>query len=375
VSGRPPRVLVLTAGVGAGHEVPARVLARAIRSRRPDAHVDVVDTLDAMGRVLHRVAEDGMRRTSAGRRLHWVFDVQYVLFARLPPGRAVGRAALHRLGGPGLLAEVERRAPDVVVSTYPAATEVLGRLRRTGRLHVPAVGAITDLSSLWYWASPGIDLHLVTQPESVPEVERIAGPTRVKAVRGLYDERFLDPPSRDEARRTLELDPERPVVAVSGGGWGVGDLAGAVEVALERAGVTVLALCGSNEPLRARLAAAYPTRSVRALPFAEDMPTLLAASDVLVHSTAGLTVLEALLVGCRVVSYGWGVAHIRANDRAFRRHGLARVASGRDELRGALAAALAEPRRPLAGRFAGLPDAADLVLELASEPDSVGLDR
>ena len=362
---RPPRVLVLTASVGAGHDIPAARLARGIHERRPDASVDIVDVLDVMGPLVHRAAEDTMRRTFGGNRLHWVFDAQYLLFARTAPFRAVGQSALYRSAGSRLLAEVQRRRPDVVVSVYPAATEVLGRLRRTRRLDAKAVAVITDLSSLWYWASRGIDLHLVTHPESLSEVERIAGTGRAEAVRGLYDERFLDPPRQAAARHALALPPVGAVIVVSGGGWGVGDIAGAVDVCHTQPGATVLALAGTNTALQDRLERLHAGRA-RVLPFVDDMPTLLAAADVLVHSTAGLTVLEALLVGCRPISYGWGVGHIRLNDRAYRRLGLARVAASRDELRRAVSLALRDPREPLAPRFATLPHAADLVLELTA---------
>ena len=354
-----PRVLVLTASVGEGHDLPARVLAEGLRARDAAAEVEIADVLGLVGGPLRRVAEDSMRETFGAGRMHWLFDAQYLLFARTPPLRALGQAALHRLTGGRLLREVERRAPDVVVSTYPASTDVLGWLRRTGRLRVPVVAAITDLAGLDYWAAAGIDLHLVTHPESIPEVERIAGPGRIVAVRGLHDERFLAPPLQGEARRALGLPAEGPVVAVSGGGWGVGDVHGAVRVARDRA--HVLALCGRNERLRTELA----DEGVPALPFVDDMVTPLAAADVLVHSTAGLTVLEALLVGCRPISYGWGVGHIRVNNRAFARTGLATVARDERELGAAIDRALARPREPQAPRHAALPHAADLVLGLA----------
>jgi UDP-N-acetylglucosamine:LPS N-acetylglucosamine transferase len=147
---------------------------------------------------------------------------------------------------------------------------------------------------------------------------------------------------------------ESPVVAVSGGGWGVGDVAGAARIAAEQANVLVLA--GHNRRLL--------ELGVRALPFVDDFASVLAAADVLVHATAGLTILEALLVGCRPVSYGWDVGHIRMNNRAYERTGLARVARTEDELRSAIARALAEPRVPQAEKHARLPHAADLVLEL-----------
>src|SRR5205085_2317870 len=68
--------------------------------------------------------------------------------------------------------------------------------------------------------------------------------------------------------------------------------------------------------------------------------------DALVHSTAGLTVLEATVRGCPIVSYGWGRGHIRVNDHAFRRFGLAEVAANPAELRAILARILAAPRPP-----------------------------
>ena len=73
--------------------------------------------------------------------------------------------------------------PDVVVSTYPGVTAVLGMLRQNRRLMVPAHSAITDLAGLRYWAHPGVDLHYVTHPESIEEVERIAGPASVEWAR------------------------------------------------------------------------------------------------------------------------------------------------------------------------------------------------
>src|SRR4051794_3596532 len=97
---------------------------------------------------------------------------------------------------------------------------------------------------------------------------------------------------------------------------------------------------------------------VRVSGFTDHMNELFAAADVLVHSTAGLTVLEAYIRGCRVISYGWGIAHIKANNRAYERFGIARVAATRDELTTALRDALAHPRDDVSASFAALPSAA-----------------
>ena len=134
----------------------------------------------------------------------------------------------------------------------------------------------------------------------------------------------------------------------------------------------VVCLCGYNDALYRRVVERFgDDPRVRAEGFTDRMPEWMAASDVLVHSTCGLTVLEAHMRGCAVVSYGWGRGHIRTNDRALRRFGLGDVVATPVELRGALARALARPRRP-DPRFAELPSAASLVLALADGHGSNG---
>ena len=80
--------------------------------------------------------------------------------------------------------------------------------------------------------------------------------------------------------------------------------------------------------------------------FTDRMSDVLAASDALIHSTAGLMVLEAIIRGCPVISYGFGYGHVRASNRALERFGLAQVARRRTELPLALEAALSQRPSP-----------------------------
>ncbi len=93
------------------------------------------------------------------------------------------------------------------------------------------------------------------------------------------------------------------------------------------------------------------------------MVTLLSAADVLIGATAGLTVLEALICDCRVISYGSRRGRIRINNRAYEQLGMVAVARDRPQLAHALIHALAAP--PLGRQVPDLPAAADLVVGLA----------
>lgn len=358
----PTRVLIFTASIGAGHDMPAEVLAAALRER--DATAEVADGLAIAGRVARGVIGGASRLDSAPATV--AFNAGYALATKVAPLRRASSGAIEQLTRRGFATYLRDHPADVVVSTYPLWSDVLGRMRAAGTLSTPVVSAITDLAALDFWAHPGIDLHLITHPESEAEARRIAGPgARIEAVHGLTDLGFTDPPERGAARTELELPTRGSLVVVSGGGWGVGDLQGATQTALHYGADTVVVLVGRNDRARADLEAAYADDSrVQVWGFTDRMVTLLAAADVLIHSTAGLTVLEALMCDCRVISYGWERGHIRINNRAYEQLGMVSVARNRPQLAHALIHALAAP--PVGPQVPELPAAADLVLELAA---------
>jgi UDP-N-acetylglucosamine:LPS N-acetylglucosamine transferase len=301
----------------------------------------------------------------------WWFDFQYRLFMDFAPTRWLALRLLTGLGHRGLMRLIRSHNPDVIVSTYPGVTAVLGELRRTGRLKVPCYSSITDLAGMRYWAHQGIDLHFVTHPETIEEVESIAGPGSVRWAKPPTSPSFLAARSRADARRALGLPgDDTKVIAVSGGGWGVGDLLGATREALKVPDALVLCLCGRNDKLRARVSRELGAEPrLRVMGFTDRMGDVLAASDALVHSSAGLTVLEAIIRGCPVISYGFGYGHVRVSNEALLRFGLAQVAQTAADIGPSLEKALAARPEP-DGRFARRPATASLIMgnERRSKP-------
>ena len=176
---------------------------------------------------------------------------------RWRPRGAWAAGCSRRWAARGCCALIAAERPDIVVSTYPGVTEVLGRLRRQGRLDVPVVSAITDLAGLRYWAHPGVDLHLVIHPESIEEVRAIAPASRIVWANGMWSPAFLQP--RDRGRRAPRPRPAGRRTRRRGlrRRLGVGDLEGAVEAALRVDGATSCACAGATR----RCARAWPRAS------------------------------------------------------------------------------------------------------------------
>jgi processive 1,2-diacylglycerol beta-glucosyltransferase len=327
------RVLILSADVGEGHAAAARALARQLEESGQDVQVRVIDGLAAMGRLLQPVVEDGYRVQL--KFMPWTYTLVYWLLEQVAPIRWLARRMLCLFGARPLARTIAAHDPDVVVSTYPAVTVVLAHLRRRRMIDCPTVATITDLTGLFFWAQPGIDVHLVMYGESLTPVERIAGEGSARLVGPLISADFLEPRCPIDSRRALGLPEQGRMVVVSGGGWGVGDVTGAVRELTRVPDVSsIVCLAGRNEQLHERLERDFAGEPrVRVYGFTDEMPRLLSAADVLVHSTGGVTCLEAGAAGTPVVSYGLPVGHARLNTRAMGELGLLRLANDVRELR------------------------------------------
>jgi UDP-N-acetylglucosamine:LPS N-acetylglucosamine transferase len=358
------RVLVLCADIGEGHVTVARALTEQLGAHPGVDTVELRTDLAVMGTSMGRFMESGFRTHLD--RIGWTYDLAYrVFFERGLPRRA-GQLALALLGGRALSRTIVGFRADVVVAEHPVLSAALGELRARGRMQMPVCSSISDPAGLYYWAHPGIDMHLLGWPESMAEVDRIAGAGKSVVVRPPIDHRYVEPLDWTPARAELGLPMDRPVAVVSGGGWGMGDLVGAAEIAH---GVLtdglVVALAGRSDDAHRALSGRFARdRGVRVLGFTHQMPELLTAADVLIHTTGGTTALEARAVGCPLINYGTAVAHVRAHARAMEELGLAAWAQDRPALEPALRRTLAAGRNaPM--KFDLLPGAADVIVGVA----------
>ena len=353
--------MILSADVGEGHAAAARALAQQIGRSDPAVEVTTIDGVRAMGRLMRMVVEDGYRTQL--RFMPWSYSMVYWLLDHVLPVRWLARALLCLAGSQSLRRAIEEHDPDVVVSTYPAVTVVLSRLRRRGQISCPVMATITDMTGLFFWAQRDIDMHLVMYDASLSSVQRIAGEGSVRVVRPLISAEFLEPRDRAAARSAMALPSDSRVVLVSGGGWGVGDIEGAVAELSRIPQATVVCLAGRNDLLREKLTARFAADAqVRVLGFTDQMGELLAAADVLVHSTGGVTCLEAIARGCPVVSYGLPIGHAKINTRAMADHDLVLLANSTAELLEHVERSCVERRQDISVARSPSHDASDVVL-------------
>ena len=116
----------------------------------------------------------------------------------------------------------------------------------------------------------------------------------------------------------------------------------------------VVCLAGRTEDRLRTLSDSFASEHrVRVLPFSDQMPLLLAAANLLVHTTGGVTCLEAAAVGTPVIAFGAPPGHAPNLARKMSSLGLVRAARTKSDLRDALSELGKSKERP------SLPDAAE----------------
>jgi processive 1,2-diacylglycerol beta-glucosyltransferase len=346
--------------MGAGHDGAARELCRRLEARGLETRtVDFLDASPRLGRAMKAVYELWLRSAP------WAYEATYRMWFVGPILCAPIGAALTLVFGRRIRRWAGDLQANAVVSTYPLASVVLGRLRRRRwqRLRVPAVTFLTDFSVHPLSVHPGVDLNLCLHPSSAAHAQRATGrPSRAPGP--LVAEAFRTAlPDRATARAELGISPDAQVALVVAGSWGVGEVEQTFDALVATGRYLPLVVCGHNERLRRKLAA---EEVGVVLGWTDAMPSLMAASDVLVQNAGGLTCMEAFAAGLPVISVRPIPGHGRHNALDMDRAGVAPLASDPAQLAEALDLALAE-RSNLAGRgralFAG--DAADDVWSLA----------
>lgn len=271
--GRP--TIVLTGGGSGGHIYPALALVEGLR-----ASFDVV----------YIGASRGMEAT--------VVPKEGVFFLGIPAGGVLRKGlmgqvrglSLTALGTVSAISWLLRLRPKAVVGTGGYVAGPVGLAAKT--LGVPIfviepnakLGFTNTLLARWAKA-----VYL-----GFPDMVRELPPSlRMKAVGvGIPVRSSIGTTTKEEARRQLGLDPRKETVLVFGGSLGARSLNEASEKLLtEGAGTAYQLIWATGRRYAGDYSGQAPAGVLR-VPYIDDVPTALAASDVAVTRSGAITVAE-----------------------------------------------------------------------------------
>lgn len=308
------RVMITGGGTG-GHTSPAVAIVDELRRRDPQLMVQWVGKAGAIEeRVAQRaeipfrgVPAAGWPRSRSPRRL-WVALVMLVGYLKAAMlVRSFGPQVVVGVGGyvslPLLLAAQHAGIPTVL-------HEQNSRLGMANRLLARRCARL-----------------LLSYPETLGNYPR----DRAELVGNPVRPGFVNPPAQAEARATLGIPGDMPVVLVVGGSQGARTMNEAMASAVHlfsKGEVCILWMTGKGGDEAAQAAADRAEVPVRVYPFIDDMVTTCAAADLIVSRAGASSTAEIAALGKASILVPYPFAtdnHQEQNARAFEVAGAAVV--------------------------------------------------
>jgi processive 1,2-diacylglycerol beta-glucosyltransferase len=290
-----PRILILTAGYGEGHNTAARCLAAAFSHLRPDLEVEVCDPYA----VCYGSFNDFVRRTyiSAINKTPRLWQMIYWLMDKTPlvPWSQWTSIKMERW----LAAKLGTEKPVVVCSTFPAYNFTLSRIfgNKPGRPFVQAT-IVTDsisINSLWIrgksdvYYVPNADTARIVVEKGLPAsaVEGLGFPVQLAFA---LPERRVQPPPLGEGRfKVLYILNSGKAHAPQ-----------QVRRLLQNPAIDLTLAVGRDEKLKSQLQAITAAHADRVnyIGWTDQMPQLLMSHHAVITKAGGATVQESLAAGC-----------------------------------------------------------------------------
>ena len=297
------RLLILSAGAGAGHNRAAEALREHAREEGIDA--EWFDSLSFTGRVFRTLYAESYIWMASHSPALW--GMLYKLMGKRTeqPNLRKLMKTYDSLNYRRLVRHIEEFRPDAVISTHFLPTNVY--LAHLGAAGPPLFTVITDLDVHSFWIADDVAGYFAGNEQTGWLLEKFGTPRDRIHVTGIpVHPAFSRSRGRDAVRRELGLDPDRPVVLFMSGGFGMGNM----EEALERltgigAPFQLLVVAGRNEPMRKRLEkiARKSGGRARVHGFVKNVHDFMEAADLMISKAGGLTSSECLARSLPLVVY------------------------------------------------------------------------
>ena len=344
-----PRVLIVSARVGAGHREAALAVMDALQAADPCLPVRHEDAMEHVSGFFRHYYQGGFVLSVT--RLPWMYGVGYrITDAPDKPRRRLSerlRLAFERLWMKALAERIVQWRPEVVVCTHFVAAPVVAGLLASGRLKARMGVVVTDHVAHRWWYCEGADRWFVPDEESVERLQRWAIPAERIALSGIPVRRkWTRPLDQAKARADWRLAAEGPIVVLSGGTefvcGPVVALAQGILAACPQSHVVVMA--GRNKDLLASLSQSPEAgRRLTPVSFTDRANELVGTCSLMVTKPGGVTTAECCAVGTPMVLLRPVPGQEACNAEYLSSHGAAVTPGGPAEVVEAVRRLLADP--------------------------------
>lgn len=303
-----PRILVLSASVGAGHLRAAQAVELALRQVVPEAVVQNVDVLDLTNAAFRRLY--GKAYLDLVNRAPHILGYFYDLLDRpSASGRNRGdrlRQAVQNVNLKKFIQFLLDEPWDLVINTHFLPAEIIASLRKKEKLAIPQATATTDFETHRLWVNEPCDRYFTATEEGGLYLRSWGVPALVDVIPTGIPIHPVFGAAKDQGacRAKFGLSADRPVLLQLAGGFGVGPIEKLYRALLNvEVPSQFVVVTGRNEQVRQQLQTVPipPRHQAQVMGFTDQIDELMSAANLVVSKPGGLTTSETLARGAGMV--------------------------------------------------------------------------
>jgi processive 1,2-diacylglycerol beta-glucosyltransferase len=219
------------------------------------------------------------------------------------------RLALDKLNTRPFIKLLQEYQPDIAVCTHFLPAEIISWLKAKHRIETKQAIVVTDFDIHAFWLCHHFEHYFVALDETKAHLAALGVPSDKITVSGIpIDPVFSKPKNKRQMRQLYKLEPELLTILVSAGGFGVGPVEKIIQSLLKmKNAAQVIVICGRNKKLKDKVdktlknIPADSSVRFRSVGYTNRMDSYMAASDLMLGKTGGLTTSEALASGLAFV--------------------------------------------------------------------------
>ncbi len=295
------KILILYGSYGGGHKSAANAIKQYIEQNYENINVEMIDCIEYISKFINKITTGAYNQMA--KKAPWVWKRVYfnsekgILSKISNETNALMSKKLYHL--------IQKKSPDIIISTHPFATQMCGRLKRKGKINCKIATIMTDyeIHNQWLQESEYIDKYFVAH-EGMKEsminlginAEKIF-PTGIP-----MSEKFLENFNRSEILKEFNLEENKKTVLFFGGGeMGLGKerTYEILETLIkEFTDIQVIAISGRNEVMKEAfnriVTNSNSSNRVKVLEYTKKVPELMSISNLVITKPGGLTTTESL---------------------------------------------------------------------------------
>ncbi len=300
------KIFIIYANSGAGHRRAAEALNTKAKDYFPQADIRLFDALDYTSPLFKRTYP--MIYLFLVNHCPWLWGVFYYFLDNryIDKFARIFRRNTNSFYGKAFINFLLDEKPDLILTTHFLPNELVSFLKKRYRFQTILITCITDYYPHAWWRDSGVDLYIAPSRDLKPRLIQLGiSEERIIVIGIPIHPVFGEKNDKVLTRQKLGISTNPFTILITSGGFGVGPIKKLVNSLKHvMTPLQILVICGNNPKLQNELTELTnkTIHNIHIYGFIQNMHEFMAASDIMLSKSGGLTSTEAMAIGLPLIT-------------------------------------------------------------------------